>query len=68
MDKANDLARNDQPNVPDEPSTPQKTTREVRVNYLDSPPASGKREIHPRRRAPIIPTKEEQEKNKPHHD
>lgn len=68
MDKANDLARNDQPNVPDEPSTPQKTTREVRVSYLDSPPASGKREIHPRRPAPIIPTKGEQEKNKPHQD
>jgi hypothetical protein len=68
MEKPNELARNQQTNAPDAPSTPQKTTREVRVNYLDSPPPSGKREIHPRRPAPIIPTKEEQEKDNPHQD
>ncbi len=68
MDKPNDLARNEQPNASDAPSTPQKTTREVRVKYLDSPPPSGKREIHPRRPAPVIPTKEEQEKNKSHQE
>jgi len=68
MEKPKDLARNAEPNAPDASSTPQKTTREVRVKYLDSPPPSGKREIHPRRPAPIIPTKEEQEKNKPHQD
>ena len=68
MEKPNNPARNEEPDAPDASSPPQKTTREVRVTYLDSPPPSGKREIHQRRQAPVIPTKEEQEKNKPHQD
>jgi hypothetical protein len=36
----------------------QKTVREVVVTHLDAPP-SGKRKIHPRRPAPVVPTREE---------
>jgi hypothetical protein len=36
-----------------------KNVREVLVTHLDAPPPSGKREIHPRRPAPIVPTREE---------
>ncbi len=56
---------------PDSPNTPKKTVRQVVVTHLDEPPPSGKQEIHPRRPAPIIPTREErtreqsdQDKNK----
>jgi hypothetical protein len=31
--------------------------REVIVRHLDEPPPSGKRSIHPRRPAPIVPTR-----------
>jgi hypothetical protein len=37
----------------------QKTVREVVVTHLDAPPPSGKQKIHPRRPAPIVPTREE---------
>jgi len=37
----------------------QKTVREVVVTHLDAPPPSGKRKIHPRRPAPVVPTREE---------
>jgi hypothetical protein len=40
-------------------SAPPKPVREVVVKHLDSPPPSGKRTIHPRRPAPIVPTREE---------
>jgi hypothetical protein len=40
------------------PSAPKKM-RQVVVQHLDSPPPSGKTAIHPRRRAPIVPTREE---------
>lgn len=45
----------------DEPTadSPRKTVREVVVTHLDEPPPSGKRKIHPRRPAPIVPTREE---------
>jgi hypothetical protein len=41
------------------PDTAQKTVREVVVTPLDEPPPSGHQEIHRRRPAPIIPTREE---------
>ena len=39
-------------------NTPEKM-RQVVVKHLDSPPQSGKTDIHPRRPAPIVPTREE---------
>jgi len=45
-----------------EPSPPSPTSpkvREVVVTHLDSPPPSGKKSIHPRRPAPIVPTHEQ---------
>lgn len=36
-----------------------KSVREVVVTHLDAPPPSGKREIHSRRPAPIVPSREE---------
>jgi hypothetical protein len=36
-----------------------KNVRDVVVTHLDTPPPSGKREIHSRRPAPIVPTPEE---------
>lgn len=43
---------------PSPPSTPG-PFREVRVPHLDSPPSLGKEQIHPRRPAPIVPTREQ---------
>jgi len=40
-----------------------KTVREVVVKHLDAPPPSGKKAIHPRRQAPIVPTREERTEN-----
>lgn len=37
----------------------QKSSRVVQVTQLDSPPPSGNRAIHPRRPAPIVPTRQE---------
>jgi hypothetical protein len=36
-----------------------KTVRNVVVTHLDEPPPSGKEKIHPRRPAPIVPTRED---------
>ena len=36
-----------------------KPCRRVTVTHLDSPPSFGKRSIHPRRPAPIVPTREQ---------
>jgi len=47
--------------------TSPKTCREAVVTHLDSPPPSGKKSIHPRRPAPIVPTHErktEEQKDK----
>ena len=41
------------------PVPKKKSVREVIVTHLDAPPPSGKREIHPRRPAPIVPSREE---------
>jgi hypothetical protein len=41
------------------PNTSRKTVRQVVVTHLDAPPPSGKQKIHPRRPAPVVPTREE---------
>jgi hypothetical protein len=43
-------------------------TREVVVTRFDSPPPSGKKKIHPRRPAPIVPTREERIERRPADD
>ena len=43
----------------------QKTVRKVVVTHLDEPPPSGKKTIHPRRLAPIVPTREERTGEQP---
>ena len=63
----------DQRDEPDENSaTPPKNqpvpTRQVVVTRFDSPPPSGKKEIHPRRPAPIVPTRDERIKGRPADD
>jgi hypothetical protein len=59
-------------NETDQESTPakvpQRTVREVVVTHLDAPPPSGKRTIHPRRPAPLVPTREEQTEERPPKD
>jgi hypothetical protein len=47
--------------TPDQP----KTVRKVVVTHLDEPPPSGKRTIHQRRPAPIVPTREERTGEQP---
>ena len=42
--------------------------RKVVVTHLDEPPPSGKRTIHPRRPAPIVPTREERTGEQPAED
>jgi hypothetical protein len=42
--------------------------RKVVVEHLDEPPPSGKRAIHPRRPAPIVPTREERTGERPDED
>lgn len=44
------------------------TVRKVVVTHLDEPPPSGKRTIHPRRPAPIVPTREERTAERPDED
>jgi hypothetical protein len=44
---------------------PQPAVRKVKVEHLDEPPPSGKRSIHPRRPAPIVPTREERTGEQP---
>lgn len=41
------------------PVPTKKSVREVVVRHLDAPPPSGKQQIHPRRPAPIVPTRKE---------
>jgi hypothetical protein len=40
-------------------SVPLKSGGEVKVTFLDSPPAAGKKSIHPRRTAPNVPIGED---------
>ena len=63
----------DQRDEPDDNSaTPPRSqpvpTREVVVPRFDSPPPSGKKKIHPRRPAPIVPTREERIEGRPADD
>ena len=45
--------------TPSPASLPLKSGGEIVVTYLDSPPLEGEKSIHPRRRAPIVPVREE---------
>jgi len=49
-------------------TNPQATVRKVVVPHLDEPPPSGKKNIHPRRPAPIVPTREERTGERPAED
>ena len=65
--------QNDPRDEPDENSaTPPQNqplpTREVVVTHFDSPPPSGKKQVHPRRPAPIVPTREERIEGRPDDD
>ena len=51
----------------DAPAKPP-SVRKVVVKHLDEPPPSGKRAIHPRRPAPIVPTREERTAERPDED
>ena len=48
--------------TPSPASIPLKSGGEVVVTYLDSPPHAGKKSVHPRRPAPIVPNREERTK------
>jgi hypothetical protein len=41
------------------PKSARKAVRQVVVTPLDAPPPSGQKKIHPRRPAPIVPTRED---------
>jgi len=45
-------------------SFPLRPAGEVVVTHLDAPPPAGKKNIHPRRVAPVVPTREEREVQK----
>jgi len=57
-DEQNKSPEQDEPASSSPPSAPE-PSREVTVSHLDSPPKLGKERIHPRRPAPIVPTREE---------
>ncbi len=46
-------------------SVRRESVRHVVVTHLDEPPPSGKEKIHPRRPAPIVPTREERTGEQP---
>jgi hypothetical protein len=54
-----DSPREKEEHSPAPPSRPQEPCREVTVTLRDSPPPLGKDRIHPRRPAPIVPTREQ---------
>jgi len=58
-DERNDRKKESGKRPPAPANKPQQTVREVVVTHLDAPPPSGKRNIHSRRPAPIVPTREE---------
>jgi hypothetical protein len=58
-DRQNDDATEGQDREPKSQDASPKSVREVVVNPLDAPPPSGKQQIHSRRQAPIVPTREE---------
>ena len=58
---ARDESDNRPPTTGNFPLTP---AREVVVTHLDDPPPAGGKTIHPRRVAPVVPTREEREAQK----
>lgn len=58
-DDETDQERDGERRAPAPPNPSRIPTREVTLSHLDSPPPSGKQSIHPRRPAPIVPTREE---------
>jgi hypothetical protein len=66
-DQQND-EKNKKESAPAAPNVPPKTVHEVVVKHLDEPPPSGKPSIHPRRPAPIVPTREERTGEQPDED
>jgi len=58
-DKENSQQDQNEDNRPQATTEPTKPARDVVVRYLDNPPPSGKESIHPRRPAPIVPTREQ---------
>jgi hypothetical protein len=67
-DKQNDQPGESEERSPAPPTGSEKPRREVFVTHLDSPPPSGKRSIHPRRPAPIVPTREQRTGEQSAHD
>ena len=58
--------QNDDENKKSQDTAPKPpSVRKVVVKHLDEPPPSGKRAIHPRRPAPIVPTREERTAEQP---
>jgi hypothetical protein len=66
--KPNDPREEPEENSAALPQSQPVPTREVVVTHFDSPPPSGKNQIHPRRPAPIVPTREERIEGRPEED
>jgi len=64
----NDEKNKSRDSAPKSENTPRKTVRQVVVTHLDAPPTTGKQKIHPRRPAPIVPTREERTGEQPDED
>lgn len=65
--------RNDEKNIggdddSESANVRRKPVRRVVVTHLDEPPPSGKEKIHPRRPAPIVPTREDRTGEQPDED
>jgi len=60
--------QNEDENKKSEDAPAKPSVRKVVVKHLDEPPPSGKRAIHPRRPAPIVPTREERTAERPDED
>ncbi len=58
-DEQKDEKKKREDRAPAPADVPRTTVREVVVTHLEAPPPSGKRKIHRRRPAPIVPTREE---------
>ena len=58
----------DENKKPEDTASKPPSVRKVVVKHLDEPPPSGKRAIHPRRPAPIVPTREERTAEQPDED
>ena len=56
--KQDDQEEKRQDQSPSAPTGSPVPCREVVVTHVDSPPRSGKQQIHPRRPAPIVPNRE----------